>query len=220
MAEYPITGSSLNKKITAGLSTLITIKVGNNPVGALQAITIDQSRPTVKWQEIGTDGFVENHPKNAAEVTADVTRIVFDGLSMTEAFSRGFFNLQAQRIPFDILIIDRQPGDDNLAVVHTLHSCWFTKLTKPYKSDDYLITESASVDCLRITTSRMGESAATGGIRGVGYDFDTIERKTDTRGIPGRFNSAGSTFSKSLGVDPIITEAKASGGKNFGPGQI
>lgn len=217
MAEYPITGSSLNKKIVTGLSTLITVKVNNNAVGALQTITISQARDVIKHQEIGTDGFVENHPKGAANVTAEASRIVFDGLSVTEAFSRGFFNIQAQRIPFDIQIIDRQSGDGSLAIVHTLHSCWFTKVARPYKSDDFLITESASIDCLRITTSRMGESAAQGGVRGIEFDFDTMERKTDSRGLPGRFDSAGSTFNNTASA--IVEAAAVSSGKNFGPGQ-
>jgi len=204
MAEYPISGSTLNKKIVSGLSTLIAVKVGNIAVGALKTLTISQSRDTAKWQEIGTDGFVENHPKNAANITVEATRIVFDGLSITEAFARGFFNIQSQRIPFDIQIIDRQSGDGSLAVVHTLHSCWFTKISTPYTADNFLITEVASIDCLKITTQRMGESATVGGVRGIGYEFDTIERSTDIKGAPGRFDSAGSSFSNNIGVEPEI----------------
>jgi hypothetical protein len=212
MAKYPISGSTLDGRIVSGLSTLITIKVNNETVGALQTLTINQQRETAKWQEIGTDGFVENHPKNAANITADATRLVFDGLSITEAFSRGFFNLQAQRVPFDIQIIDRQSGDGSFAVVHTLHSCWFTRLSTPYKSDNFLITQTAAIDCLRVTTQRMGESAAVGGIRGIGYEFDTVERTTDSKGLPGRFDSAGSTYSNITGVEP---EFRKPSGKIF-----
>ena len=212
MATYPISGSSLNGKIATGLSTLITIKVNNVAVGAMQSLTITQAREIVSHQEIGTDGFVENHPKGAAKISIEAKRVVFDGLSMTEAFSRGFFNLQAQRVPFDIQIIDRQSGDGNLAVVHTLHSCWFKSLSTPYNSDSFLITQSASIDCLRVTTQRMGESAAIGGIRGIGYEFDTVERATDSKGAPGRLDSAGSIFSNIAGVEP---EFRKPSGKVF-----
>jgi hypothetical protein len=216
--KYPISGSSLDRKITSGLSTLITVKVGNTSVGALQTLDIKQNRPTVKWQEIGTDGFVENHPKGAANVTASATRIVFDGLSITESFARGFFNIQAQRIPFDIQIIDRQQGDGSLAVLHTLHSCWFTDIATPYKSSDFLVIQTASFDCLKITTTRMGESAAIGGINGIGYEFDSIERSTDVKGYQGRLDPAGSTFSNNSGVTTDIKDALASAGKLFGAG--
>lgn len=206
MAVYPRTGSLLDKKITSGLSTLITIKVNNTLIGALQSLEIKQSRDKAKWQEIGTDGFVENHPKGAADVSINAQRLVFDGLSMTEAFARGFFNIQAQRVPFDIQIIDRQAGDDKLAVVHTLHSCWFTSLTTPYRAEAYLITQSASIDCLKITTQRMGESAATGGIRGIGYELDSIERSTDVKGKIGRLDSAGSSFSNISGIGSVVNK--------------
>lgn len=216
MVQYPITGSTLDKRIVSGLSTLITVKVGNTTVGALQALTINQKRDVAKWQEIGTDGFVENHPKTAANISLSVQRIVFDGLSITEAFSRGFFNLQAQRIPFDIQVIDRQSGDGSSAIVHTFGSCWFTALTTPYKSENFLVTQSSEIDCLRVTTQRMGESAAVGGIRGIGYEFDTIERSTDSKGAPGRLDSAGSTYSNIIGVKPEFRKPSGKVLDNFG----
>lgn len=220
MATYPQTGSTLDKRIVTGLSTLITVKVNNTHVGALQSLTINQARDIVKHQEIGTDGMVDNHPKGAANITLEATRLVFDGLSITEAFARGFFNIQAQRIPFDIQIIDRQQGDGKFAVVHTLHSCWFTRVSTPYSADNFLITQTASMDCLKITTQRMGESAVVGGIRGIGYEFDVIERRTDVRGIPGRFDSAGQTFSNNTGVSSQIkNNFGQSGGKGYSPGQ-
>jgi hypothetical protein len=189
---YPTSGSLLNDKIHSGLSPQITIKVGSTTVGAIQRLQITQTREMLTWEEIGTDGVIEIHPKNAAKIDIQVNRIVFDYLRLPEAFGRGFVNLQAQRIPFDIQILDRSvrlnPDD---AIINVYHNCWFKNYSPTYQADNFIISESGSIACEYVTTSRQGQSAAQGGLRGVAYDYDTMERATDVNGRRGRFDSTG-----------------------------
>lgn len=107
MANYPSTGSTLDSKTRTGLSTQIVIMVNGEPIGAIQSFNTTQSRTNKKIQEIGTDGFIEIVPSSVTAVTLQVTRIVYDGLSVTQAFGRGFVHLHSQRIPFDIVVVDR-----------------------------------------------------------------------------------------------------------------
>lgn len=202
---YPTSGSLLDKGINSGLSTQITIKVGPTTVGAIQSATLSQNREIVVHEEIGTDGVVDSHPKNATKVELQVERIVFDQLRLTEAFARGFINLQAQRIPFDIQIIDRSaqfiPEDnafstaqtqnllDQMNVVHTLHNCWFSSYSPTWAANNFIISERATIRAERISTHRDGKSAASGGLRGITYDHDDIERTTDITARVGRFST-------------------------------
>jgi hypothetical protein len=189
-AEYPQTGSLISPTPHAGLSTLITIKVRGTPVGAVQELRIDQNRDMLVWEEIGTDGVVEIHPKGAAKITFSVTRLVFDQLRLPEAFSRGFLNLQAQRLPFDMEIVDTLAGDSALATIHTLKGCWFRRYSTPYRADNFLVSETAELSCERIVSLQGMGNAANGGLRGISFDSDTMERATDLNGRPGRFEPA------------------------------
>lgn len=188
MVTYPPSGSLLENRINSGLSTQITIKVNNTTVGAIQRLSLTQNRELHRWEEIGTDGIVEIHPKGAAKIDLAVDRIVFDGMRLPEAFARGFINLQAQRVPFDIHIIDstevKYTGD---AIVHVCNNCWFRQYNPQFRSDSFIISETAQLWCEYITTTRNGISAVIGGYRGVGYEHDTIERATDTKGLRGRY---------------------------------
>ena len=104
---YNDSGTLVVPEINSGLSTQIIIKVGNTIVGAIQTLVIRQDRDMTVVEEIGNDGIIEIHPKGSTKVTIDVTRIVFDNLRLTESFARGFINIQSQRFPFDIHVIDR-----------------------------------------------------------------------------------------------------------------
>ena len=108
VSNYPYTGTNLDEgKTRTGLSTQIVIYVNDEPVGAVQSFQISQQRGTKSITEVGTDGIIEIVPNAATSVTLQISRVVFDGLSVTEAFSRSFVNLSAQRIPFSIVVIDR-----------------------------------------------------------------------------------------------------------------
>jgi hypothetical protein len=189
-SSYPQTGSLLSDIPQTGLSTLITIKVRGTPIGAIQELRIDQNRDMLVWEEIGTDGVVEIHPKGSAKITFSVTRIVFDQLRLPEAFVRGFLNLQAQRIPFDVDIIDTFAGNAQLAAIHTMKGCWFKRYSTPFRADNFIISETAELLCERIISMQGNSNVANGGLRGLPVEYDTIERQTDFHGRPGKFDPA------------------------------
>lgn len=206
--SYPNSNSSLTDGIRTGVSTQIIVKIKNTKVGAIQNLTISQAREHYRQEEIGTDGIVEIFPRGATKIEATIERVVFDGLRLPEAFARGFINIQSQRIPFDIDIMDLSefktsvnlPYDDiqraillqnNNAVVHSLKGCWFRSYSPTFASEKFIISERATIICEKIITTRNGLSAVNGGLKGVAYEKDTIERATDSRGLIGRYTKTG-----------------------------
>jgi hypothetical protein len=182
---YPNTGSILDSTTRTALSTQVIIMVNNEPVGAIQQFSENQSRSIRRITEVGTDGTIELAPESAAEVEVSINRVVFDGLTVTEAFSRGFRNIQSQRIPFDIVVIDQYTGTGDDAVITTYHNCWFTSINKSYNSSDYIIVEDASVKVEYISTIRGGEAVAlsqgVGGSRQIaGTQIDEAELQADS----------------------------------------
>lgn len=185
MAEYPRTGSILDSTTHTSLSTSIVVLVNNEPVGAIQRFSMSQSRSTKRISEVGTDGTIEIVPNQRADLSLSISRIAFDGLSLPEGFARGFRNLQAQRIPFDIVVIDQFSGTGDDAIITTFHNCWFTRLSKTYNAEDYVITEEAEVQVEYISETRGGEAVArsqgVGGSRQLaGAQFDEAETLADT----------------------------------------
>ncbi len=184
MPVYPKTGSILNSTTRTALSTQIIIMVNNEPVGAVQSFSESQQRSAKRVLEVGLDGTVEVVPESPATFSLRVDRIVYDGLSVTEAFSRGFRNIQAQRIPFDIVVIDQYTGTDDDAVITTYEECWFTSIEKAYNADNFIITENVSIEVTNIRTQRGGEAVAlsqgVGGSRQVPIQIDEVELAADS----------------------------------------
>lgn len=210
MASYPSTGSRLTSSISTSLSTQIIIQVelpdgSVAPVGAVQELTESQSRGLARIVEIGTDGVIEIVPQKATEFELSLTRTVFDGLSLPEAFGRGFRNIQAQRFPFNILIIDVNAGvvdpqgtvDKNSTVITTYHNCWFNSTSTPIKAENYIIMQQARVWCEFISTMRgsggVAESQGAGGGRSIlgPGKTDSIEIASDVGRRLGGLDFAG-----------------------------
>jgi hypothetical protein len=203
MANYPRTNSILDSgRSRTGLSTQIIIYANGEPVGAIQSFQESQSKSVKSITEVGTDGFIEIVPQAPTKVSLTITRIAFDGLSVTEAFSRGWRNITSQRIPFDIVAIDSFAGDDfENAIVTTYHNCWFTSASRTFSSDNYVITENANMECEFVSTTRGGTSLADSTTQN-GRDIsastqrDAVEAAADTgarRGaldFPGIINAA------------------------------
>jgi hypothetical protein len=194
MASYPYTGTLFDSEAVTGaktrtnLSTQIVVYVNNQPVGAIQDFQERQQRTIKKITEVGTDGIIESVPQSATTITLTVRRIVFDGLSLPESMARGFRNIHAQRIPFDIVVIDRFTGteEEGGAIVTTYHNCWFESLGKSYTTGDYTITEDASLSVEAISTERNGapiaSSQGVGGGRDLGSEgrqIDSVEQAAD-----------------------------------------
>lgn len=194
MASYPYTGTLFDSEAVTGaktrtnLSTQIVVYVNNQPVGAIQDFQERQQRSIKKITEVGTDGIIESVPQSATTITLTVRRIVFDGLSLPESMARGFRNIHAQRIPFDIVVIDRFTGteEEGGAIVTTYHNCWFESLGKSYTTGDYTITEDANLSVEAISTERNGapiaSSQGVGGGRDLGSEgrqIDSVEQAAD-----------------------------------------
>jgi hypothetical protein len=183
MATYPITGSTLQSGISTGLSTQILIKVEDETVGAIQSITITQSRNLERIKEVGLDGVLEIVPRAPTEYEAAIQRIVFDRLRLPQAFARGYVNIKSQLLPFDIQIIDRSNGDGEGAIVHTLENCWFARYAPRYQSDNFIIQEDATIwiEDIRSNVGTTQRSAVIGGgARGISYQVDTFGREQAT----------------------------------------
>lgn len=184
---FPNTGTNINAghRTNSGLSTQIIIKVYNNPVGALQQLSVAQNRPLQRISEIGTDGVIEIVPNAATTFELTANRIVFDQLRLPESFSRGFRFIAAQRVPFDIDIIDisgndpNVPDDETNQVVMTYKNCWFTRYETPYAADNYIITETATLYC------------ETGYLTSIGRDgsLRPVDRQVDNGGVEAEVNS-------------------------------
>jgi len=184
MATYPRTGSILDSATRTALSTQIIIMVNNEPVGAVQSFQESQNRSSKRIAEIGTDGTLEVVPQEIANFQLTVDRIVYDGLSVTEAFSRGFRNIQAQRIPFDIVVIDQYTGTNDDAIITTYENCWFTSISKAYDANNFIITENVNIEVENIRTLRGGEAVAlsqgVGGSRQISGQIDEVELLADS----------------------------------------
>ncbi len=162
---YPNTQSRTQSFISTSLSTQIIIEVGNQRVGGIQRMTINQNRPIERVVEVGTDGVLEALPSQAAKVDLDVDRIVFDGLSLPLAFGRPFHNIKSQRIPFTIKVYDRTYAQETTAspefdaqasspgmIIHEYKGCWFESLSATYQSDNYIISQNAKIICEDVVT--------------------------------------------------------------------
>ena len=208
---YPPSGSSFYDKFgknrtSTSLSTSIIIKVGNNPIGAVQSINVAEARAIHMIPEVGTDGFVDSAPQSAVVITGGCTRIRFDRLRIAESFSRGFVHVHSQRYPFDIDIIDVIKGDGANAIVTTLKNVWINNISYTYSATDFIITDQMSFQCESIQSVFAGGSAnvAEGGERGPGFTFfqDSIERSADTGGRRGALDAPG-LINSFLGVNPF-----------------
>lgn len=186
-------GNGLNKTST-GLSTNIIILVGTLPVGAIQSISVNESRPIIQIKEVGTDGIIDSVPNGATTISGSCTRIRFDRLRLAEAFGRGFLHLASQQYAFDITLIDRQKENTASQIVTTIKNVWFESLNYSLSADNYLISETSNWKAETIYSVLGGGGAtpaAVGGERGITYYNNRIERATDTGKRRGSMDASG-----------------------------
>lgn len=157
-ANYPHTGSQLldssGRNVTrTGVSTNIIIQVDGNAVGAVQSLNINEDRNIQMIDEVGTDGHIDSVPNKSTNVTGDCKRIRFDNLRIAPAFSRGFVHVCAQRIPFDIVILDIFAADESDAdgfnasdnvITTVIKNVWIKSLKVTYQTSDFTISEDMS----------------------------------------------------------------------------
>jgi hypothetical protein len=181
----PATGSHIDgpngrDRTGTGLSTMIVMKVNGTPIGAIQRINIREERGLAMIDEVGTDGHIDSAPQRSTNITGDCTRVRFDRLRVTEAFSRDFLHAHAQRIPFDIDIFDNWNGDGGNAIITTVRNVWIASLGYTYQADNFIITDEMSFQAEAIYSTLNGGNAATGGERGANImQLNSIERQAD-----------------------------------------
>lgn len=150
------TGTSLvdsqqNNRTATHLSTNIIIKVDGNIVGAVQSLSVNESRQIAMVKEVGTDGNIDSHPQSATSYTGNCTRVRFARTRITEAFGRGFIHAHSQRIPFDIEIQDIFADSDRAnAVITVLKNVWVNSLAVNYQADNYAVSETMGFTFERI----------------------------------------------------------------------
>jgi len=123
--------------------TFIKIKIGDKVVGAVQSLTISEFSPV----NITSSREIETIPHPYSHVTAKVSRLRFDKLRVSEAFNRGFFSVQTQRYPFDIII------DDNKAET-TVKNAWITDCKNTYHTADWVIAEGIDLEAEYVSSKK------------------------------------------------------------------
>ncbi len=199
---YPQTGSIINGAVNAdgvaanrtgtGLSTQIVIKVGPNPVGAVQTLGINEDRSIAMISEVGTDGVIDSAPQSSTIISGSCKRTRFDRIRIAEAFSRGFIHVHAQRVPFDITIIDKWGGDNSDSLITTIKNVWISRINVTYSSDNFVIAEDMDWKAETIMTTLNSGNAVTGsGPRGTLFNVDSFEREADRGGRRGALDAPG-----------------------------
>jgi hypothetical protein len=195
----PQTGSIINNasgttvdRTGSSLSTNIIIQVNGTPIGAIQTLSINEQATITMIDEVGTAGHIDSAPTKATDISGDCQRIRYDLLTVTEAFSRDFLHVAAQRIPFDIVILDQTAGDGANTVITTIQNVWIQKISWAYRQDNYLIVDDMSWVAEAIFSNlQSGASAASSGPRGFNLQTNSIEQLTDTGVYRGALTAPG-----------------------------
>jgi hypothetical protein len=139
------TDANGNNRTATHLATNIIIKSGMYVVGAIQTLSITESRDIEMIDEVGTDGHIDSAPKSSTNITGNCTRIRFDKQRIADAFGRSFTHVHAQRIPFDIEIHDTfADADTNNAVVTVLKNVWIKEISYDLSASDWIISDKMS----------------------------------------------------------------------------
>jgi hypothetical protein len=181
-----IIGSTTNpdqNTTRVALSTNIVIKVNGQPVGAIQSMTVNETRSISPIDEVGFDGHIDMSPTKSTDIEGSCKRIRYDRLRMLEAFSRGYIHVHSQRIPFDIEIIDTySSGDDTNYLITTIKNVWVKSVSYNYEVSNYVISEDMQWSAEAIYSTVNNSNAANGGERGLPLQINTTEREAD-RGL-------------------------------------
>jgi hypothetical protein len=182
---YPQTGTTFGSypggqnNTNTGIATNIVIMVGANMVGAVQKLNIDEKRALKMIDEVGTDGHIDSVPISSTNITGACERVRFDRMRIAEAFSRGFVHVSAQRIPFDIVIIDKWNGDDGSALYTTIKSVWISGISYSFNADNWIITDNMTWEAEAIHTKLSNGNAARGGTKSMPLAIDDMEQSAD-----------------------------------------
>ena len=207
---YPNTGSTLSvsnfsdlrntgvNKTSTAISTNILILVEGTAVGAVQTLSVNETRAIATVKEIGTDGIIDSVPNSSTTITGNCTRVRFDKLRIAEAFGRSFIHASAQVYPFDIVIMDRQKRDAQSQITTVIKNVWINSISYTYNADNWIITDNMGWTAETIFSTMNNGPVAQGGARnvprtspivmGTNGEYANIEQLTDS-GAGGRRGS-------------------------------
>ncbi len=204
---YPHTGSQLTdagRNVTrTGVSTNIIIQVDGNPIGAIQSLNINESRSIKMIDEVGTDGHIDSVPSKSTDISGSCKRVRFDNMRVATAFSRGFVHVAAQRIPFDIVILDIFAADEDDAdgfngsdnvITTVIKNVWIKSIKVGYTADNFIISEDMDWEAEHIYSYLgQGQPAVPGPeARQIPIiDNDAFERAADMGQRRGALDAAG-----------------------------
>jgi hypothetical protein len=197
MVAWPQTGSIIENPsgrdaTFTGISTNIVIKVGATAVGAVQNITVNETRNIMMIDEVGTDGHIDSVPNQSTNINGTCRRIRFDRLRISEAFSRDFLHVHSQRIPFDIDIYDNWNGDGSNAIITTIRNVWIKSISYQYQATDWVIADEMAWEAETIYSTLNGSNAATGGLLGAQIlQINPIELQSDVGARRGSLDAPG-----------------------------
>lgn len=195
----PNTGSTLGLDSTSGnstgvnktstaISTNILILVNNTAVGAVQELSVNETRAVSPIKEVGTDGIIDSVPTSSTTISGNCRRIRFDKLRIAEAFGRNFIHVASQVYPFDIVILDKQKRDTQSQISTVIKNVWITSISYSYSADSWIITDNMGWTAETIFSTMNGGQVAVGGERKIphtpsilmGDGITNIEGFTDT----------------------------------------
>ena len=181
---FSIIDNNGNNRTGVGLYTMIVLRVGPNPIGAVQELSITEDRSIQTIDEVGTDGHIDSAPNSSTKITGTCKRIRYDRQRITEAFSRGFLHVKSQRVPLTLDIYDKYDGDNGNVIITTVSNIWINNIQYSYSASDFILADSMSFTAEDISSTLNGGNAASGGARAIILQTDTqgIEAQTD-RGL-------------------------------------
>jgi hypothetical protein len=204
---YPHTGSQLtdaDRNVTrTGVSTNIIIQVDGNPIGAIQSLSINEARNIQMIDEVGTDGHIDSVPNKSTNINGSCKRVRFDNLRVASAFSRGFVHVCAQRIPFDIVVLDIFAADEDDAdgfngsdnvITTVIKNVWIKSIKVDYSSQDFVVSENMDWEAEHIY-SYLGQGSSAASAPEARQlqviDNDAFEKAADTGKRRGALDAAG-----------------------------
>lgn len=183
-----------NNRTATHLSTNIVIKVNGNTVGAVQSLEVDESRQLKMIDEVGTDGHIDSAPQSSTSISGSCTRVRFDRMRITEAFSRPFVHVHAQRIPFDIEIQDIfHDSDPSNAIITIIKNVWIKSIRYTYSATDYVIVDTMSWEAEGIyslqNNNNVARSVANGRTNPI--VLNQFEQEADRGAFTGSLDASG-----------------------------
>jgi len=159
--------NGINKTSTA-ISPHILILINGRPVGAIQDLSVTETRPNIKMvDEVGTDGHIDSVPYGSCNVGVTCKRTRFDRLRIAEAFGRGFVHVASQVYPFDIVILDKQKRASNAQISTVIKNAWIKDIKYTYSATEWVIAEDMTMEAESIfSILNGGVNPRLGGVAG------------------------------------------------------